>query len=386
MKKTGVLSSILLMLIVSVICLFLSEGIARIILDPVDYLNPTLVNDPVLRLRIKSGSGGHDRWGFRNRRVPESADVAILGDSQTYGHSAIASQSWPSHFAEMSHLETYNLGIGGYGPADYLHLVREKVPELHPDFVFVGLYFGNDMKDAFRSVYRKEAWRSYRDDTIDGLAELHENRAGVVERNENPQLQSGLLLKIRSWLGKHSVLYRAAGVSVIGSLVHYLEQNEASHAFQLTAGPNEVTHLLTYGHLNSTDYSQVAVREGLNITLQMMSEINQVADSLDYRLCVVIIPTKHLVYERYLEAQVTDSTHHQLLAIVESEKEMRTRVFDYFTQHQIQWVDALPFMREAVEAGEEIYPVAGDHPNGDGYAVIAEAAYSFLDSSGTRNR
>ena len=42
-----------------------------------------------------SAMAGFDQWGFRNREVPETADIVAVGDSHTYGNTARMVDSWP---------------------------------------------------------------------------------------------------------------------------------------------------------------------------------------------------------------------------------------------------------------------------------------------------
>src|SRR2546428_394876 len=80
-----------------VLSLFLAEGLARLALRPADYLSVEMVKDPVLGAVPSSSTraGGFDDWGFRNREVPETADIVVIGDSQTYGNTATMEDSWP---------------------------------------------------------------------------------------------------------------------------------------------------------------------------------------------------------------------------------------------------------------------------------------------------
>jgi hypothetical protein len=77
------LSNIALLLASSAFALPLCELIARLILNPVDYLWPVLVRDEILEIRPTGRSGGHDNWGFRNAKVPETAEIVTLGDSHS---------------------------------------------------------------------------------------------------------------------------------------------------------------------------------------------------------------------------------------------------------------------------------------------------------------
>jgi len=379
MKRSSRIAQLGLLAVVSVACLLLSEGAIRLVLRPVDFLTPTLVEHHALRHALEGGSGGHDAWGFRNRGVPSRVDVAVLGDSQTYGHSAPAVHSWPSHLARQSGLEVYNLGVGGYGPADYHYLLRETVPKLDPEVVLVGLYFGNDVKDAFRSVYKKAYWAGYRDPGIDGKSLLQQDVESVVDLNTNIATQSGLLGAAREWLGRHSVLYRALGASVVGALVHGFEHRTAEGRVAIEVGPVRQSQMLDVGRLSSTDLGLPAIRHGLDLTLRLLSEMAAEARAQGRRFGVVLIPTKHLVLEQDLVKSGVGEQYPQLLDVVRSEESMRTTVRVHLEEEGIAYVDALPALVGTVGRGERPYPEAGGHPNGVGYSQVARAALPLLE-------
>lgn len=95
------------------VSVLLAEGVLRLVLDPIDYLAVSIVPDPVLNHRIAPGASGHDDWGYRNRDVPERAEVLAIGDSMTYGIMAKSYESWPAQLAEIQNISTYNAALDG---------------------------------------------------------------------------------------------------------------------------------------------------------------------------------------------------------------------------------------------------------------------------------
>ena len=93
MRSKLKLGNIALLLASSAFALLLCELIARLILNPVDYLSPVLVRDETLGIRLPGKSDGHDNWGFRNAKVPETAEIVALGDSHSYGNTAKMNQA-----------------------------------------------------------------------------------------------------------------------------------------------------------------------------------------------------------------------------------------------------------------------------------------------------
>jgi hypothetical protein len=87
------LGNIALLLVSSAFALLLCELIARLILNRLIYLSAALVRDETLGIRLTGKSGGHDNRGFRNAKVPETAEIVALGDSHSYGNTAKMNQA-----------------------------------------------------------------------------------------------------------------------------------------------------------------------------------------------------------------------------------------------------------------------------------------------------
>jgi lysophospholipase L1-like esterase len=87
----------------------------RVFLNPAEFLQARLVDDPILGYRIAPYTTGHDALGFRNAHVPERVDVVAVGDSQTYGVSATRENSWPQQLGRLLGQSVYNMALGGYG-------------------------------------------------------------------------------------------------------------------------------------------------------------------------------------------------------------------------------------------------------------------------------
>ena len=83
------------MLLVSIgFALLFAEFVPRLVLNPVDLLKLDMIKDDVLvAAPSPSAMAEFDRWGFRNRKVPETADVVVVGDSHTYQPVAVVTGS-----------------------------------------------------------------------------------------------------------------------------------------------------------------------------------------------------------------------------------------------------------------------------------------------------
>jgi hypothetical protein len=94
-----------------------------------------------------------DRYGYRNPKNWERADVVLLGDSTTYGHG-VEETSTAAHFLRQDlGRSVVNLGWTGDSPVQYLARLRNYALPLHPRVVVV-FFYQNDLEDivAYRSA------------------------------------------------------------------------------------------------------------------------------------------------------------------------------------------------------------------------------------------
>ena len=79
----------------------------------------------------------------------------VLGDSVTYGIGAGNEEDYPSQLQKKmgSGVQVYNLGIGGYGFAEYYILYKQYNPQFKPDLLIIGTIPHNDTNDLQSSEW-----------------------------------------------------------------------------------------------------------------------------------------------------------------------------------------------------------------------------------------
>src|SRR5579864_4270611 len=96
MRLKSVLINLSVLVVSIGFALLLAEFVSRLVLNPADFLKLEVVHDDVLgAVPSPSAMAEFDRWGFRNSKVPETADIVAVGDSHTYGNTARMVDSWP---------------------------------------------------------------------------------------------------------------------------------------------------------------------------------------------------------------------------------------------------------------------------------------------------
>lgn len=369
------------------------ELLSRLALDPVDYLRPRLIPDPVLRHRVEPGSGGHDEWGFRNASVPSAVDIVAIGDSQTYGLSATSHDAWPSQLSRLSGRTVYNMALGGYGPVQYYYLLREKAPALHPALVVVGLYWGNDTAEAFSAAYFMDYWASFRDmgfvavhDSISASRVAMRRAAASAPATNRPGTPAAehATTAVRTWLTYHSVLYRFVfEASPLGEVLrtrvpHGVADSLVTDVY--VRGSKIHTQLAAPLRRGAVDLEDPQVREGVKVTIEAFRRMKAAADSEGVALLVAIIPSKERVYRRFLDD--TKATPHlgAIEEIAANEHAINERVKAALASMGMDYVDTTPALQEAART-TRIYPGNwNSHPNAAGYGVIARAIYEHIST------
>ncbi|MFQ5699781.1 MAG: hypothetical protein ACE5IL_16070 [Myxococcota bacterium] len=371
--RTSLLARAGLALASSAIGLVCVEGALRGVSSPVNFLMPTRVHDEALGSRVQAGSAGHDRWGFRNASVPERVEIVAIGDSQTYGVSATMTGSWPHQLAELADRSVYNLSLGGFGPLQYLYLLRERAVALRPRTVIVALYLGNDLADAYTSAHTLEYWSAYR--------QTSESRPFAGRGPRRGRAGDRVLGAWRDWLSRHSVLYRRLTLGLVGPFrfwdLKYL-QRDPSVALMEDPLHGISTGLTPQTRLAALDTADARVAEGLEITRRALREMAGFARERGLALLVVILPTKESVLAEHFDH--SRLTHARGLARqLEMEQRAARSLEAWLRDLGVPALSPLRALRRA-SFERQIYPTNRDgHPNAAGYRVIARQVAAALD-------
>src|SRR5271157_2518444 len=249
--------------------LLVCEFASRRILNPADYLSVEMVKNEVLGAVPAPGTSGFDAWGFRNRAVPKTADIVAIGDSHTYGNTARANESWPYVLGVLTGQQVYNMGMGGYGPNQYLYLLKTRALNLKPRIILCGLWLGDDFENAFTITYGLDHW-AY-------LRKLQVDKVNFDICDTSPPRPSSQK-NIRIWLSRHSVIYQLAfHASLVGRLQGQLQiknvsQSDGSATALIIPDKNILEAFRPRGMLNRLDQQSPYVREGMRITFELLKE------------------------------------------------------------------------------------------------------------------
>jgi hypothetical protein len=361
-----------------VVSLLLSEVLARLLLNPADILSAGVVQDSVLGITVAPNTSGFDTWGFRNKTVPSAAEVVAIGDSHTYGNTAGMEDAWPAVAARQTGLNVYNLGLGGYGPNQYYHLLTAKGLTLHPRWVICGLYMGDDFENAFLVTYGLEHWSYLRQERWEKVD------ANIWGSSEPPVWGAGL----RNWLSEHSMVYRLIFhgplFAMVKEGVRFKEVTESSDPYTtalIIKEQNIREAFRPIGIAERLDERSGPVREGMRITFHLLKEMDQVCKSEGCRFLVVIIPTKETVFSEYLERDPQLHLHDALMRVITNERSVKGALTDFLASAGIAYLDPLPMLKQSVSRQLYAQATRDMHPGKNGYRVIGEVVANYLNRS-----
>jgi len=379
LKSLGANASIAV--IATVVSLLLCEVGARVFLNAADYLSVTTRADDVLGITIAPNARGLDSWGFRNPAVPESAQVVALGDSHTFGNTATMNDAWPSVVSRETGLTVYNLGLGGYGPNQYYHLLMTRGLSLHPKWVLCGLYMGDDFENAYSITYGLDHWASLR------TGKRKSVNADIWDDSEPP----GPFKVVRNWLSRESVVYRlVVHGPVLGAVKEGVRFSRAARGQDPDVTVLEIPErkireaFRPAGIAARLDQGRDEVREGMRITFELLDRMNAACRAHGCAFGVVIIPTKETVSASELQAKPGLPLRDAVTRVISNERRARGDLEAFLDRERIPYVDTLPALRGAI--GEELYAktTADMHPGRNGYRVIAGAVSQFIRRQETR--
>ena len=350
--------------------LLVAELGSRLILNPSDYLGVGMVNDEVLGAAPSpTAKAGFDEWGFRNRKVPETAEIVAVGDSHTFGNTATMDESWPSVFARVAGRNVYNMGMGGYGPNQYFYLSQTKALRLKPRMIIWGLYMGDDFENAYSITYGLDHWAYLRGHAAENV------NFDIWETPASPSWHK----HFRIWLSQRSIIYQLLFHTAWGGRL----QGEAQIRNAPQLYPDVATTLVIPNKnileafrpksmLSRLDQQSAGVQEGMRITFELLKQMNEICQQKHIQFVVVVIPIKEAVFSDYLEHNSKLPLSDVLDRLLENERVARQKTIKFLSDSSIPYVDPLPALKSSVQ--QELYArtAADMHPSKNGYRVIAE--------------
>ena len=294
--------------------------------------------------------------------MPNACDIAVTGDSCTYGIGVASEHAWPMLLGHKTGLCVYNAAMGAWGVLQY-GMIFPELLKMRPKTVLVAISMGTDFLEAFLychnypSTYAKRFWKPEYDAYMEDMPVL----SFAQQRAEMFQ-QLIVQYKGRPW----------------SEFMETVRQSDIPDAVCATVAGKP--YLLTpRTRFLQQDLNSNPVRAGLEISQGILSDIKEAAALGSVNLMVVLVPTKeYLVYRTNLDREMEPSRSLEELGRAESE--LTSLCSDWLNRERIHHLDLSPLLADLLHMN--IYKLGNPdgHPTAEGHIAMASMVQRALAS------
>jgi len=303
---------LLLTLFSAFIGLAICEGALRLL--GYKYSGSTYTADPLLGWSLRPGAGAWEAdegvaWskinshGFRDRerslnKPPGVYRIAVLGDSGAEARQVDMDKTYISltekelnrrHCFGESEVEALNFGVPGYGTAQELIMLRERVWKFSPDMIVLHVFTGNDIFNNHRALNVSTPDLAPYFLLKDGKLTLDDSFRQAPAFNPTRIKLKGIAADIVNSSVLLQMVYKLRRVSAQQNEMGRMSATKVSN--DTNAPPPDYQRYLAF--LPPTIPSMV---EAWQVTDALIAEFGKETRSHHTPLLIMITPTKHQTY------------------------------------------------------------------------------------------
>ncbi len=280
-----------------------------------------------------------DQHGFRNIEVTlEEADLAIIGDSQTYGINVSTKNNFPSIIASMTGRKVYNFGVSSYGI--YQHkILLDLATQFNFRDVVLALYPANDISNSCK-VTTSDYWKDYATSVGLTLPDCSETDTTGKKTARKASLSAFIDKVLKT-------LRYTATVDALKTLIwdRITVDKVNTQAFFLVGENQAVLKERVNKHATEASFDSLLGKINLENSKKFLKEAQDKLKRSSIRFVVVLIPSKERVLLEWAKRSV--QVHDPEFAIlIANEIALTAKYKEFFDRQAITYVDALPYVLE----------------------------------------
>ncbi len=298
-----------------------------------------ILQDPIINVRARQffpdiGSmGPNDLLGFRNRAVPNDADIIVIGDSHTYGNNVIMWENWP-HILEANlpkNVSVYSMATGGWGGVQYFYAFAKSLA-LVPRIVIIAFYTGNDSLETFSMAYGSEKWSYF-------------------------------------------IIDKTLTKSDVPEIIFPTPPSDHWAVSFSDGGSTVFTPKLRHGSIQK----HPAVDAGYKIMVNIASFISEKCKEENIKVIFTIIPTKEWVYFKKIKKEGIEMIPTYEALVVDESSRISNFSRELLSIDNAVYIDVASKLQNAALGPVALYPEnVNGHPLKKGYRIIAETIQPFI--------
>jgi hypothetical protein len=340
----------------------------------------------------------------------ERADIVVFGDSLVYG------AAWPQWVGVALHRTVYQIGVGGYGPAQYALLLDEALA-LEPKVIIATFDDADDIYDSYHFVYRiGDFKRSTLDPVIESsftLTNVKSQEALARAETIDPELlrqkyldckkpveipdprlqvmhdvlaspllaplrKEGMMQRAMAFLTRHSALIKVVRKRLVPTAS---AEDVWLHLCPSYSNKKLATRFNPGYRILVLDDTDPRIVEGERIALLAYRLIAQRCRPPHCAFYVMMIPTKETAFRARVESSLGNQPY--MVDLWNAEGRARANAHAFFAREHIAAIDTLPLLEALIASDVNPYRNDADgHPSQAGYDAIARAVVERLERDG----
>jgi hypothetical protein len=303
-----------------------------------------------------------DEQGFRNSHTTKSADIAVLGDSfMEYGDNE-ADTFGKRLEKKLPGLVVVNLGKSGYGPFQYLEVLKNYGIDKKPKDVLFGFYEGNDLKDIEAYLEWKKGHRK------GDYGEIHAALTGNLLQRYTMALRG----TIRS-IGRQTSLLVNLGISKIWQRRGYIHPR----VIVVKLG-NEIYRMLFVPELGEKPIEELLRTAEVKKLRMILRDFKILCEKHSIDPTILYIPSVSNIYAGYSTMESGSSWLGRRQGQIRAKKNLEQTVVNLSQELGLELINLSPVYEAAAQEGKMLYYALDSHWNAEGREVAATFVAEML--------
>ena len=309
-----------------------------------------------------------DENGFRNGQARERTDIIAIGDSYLEWGNTEADTFVRRLESKLPGLTATNLGKSGYGPPQYLEVLKRYGVKYQPKYALLAFFEGNDVHDT-KAYF---SWKSGQTENLPyfpyRMAQLSFVRRYLLALNSQATF---IKATFSYWaeLALNSMAQRQGYAYDIHPDLALISLGDGS------------THKMKFvEHLDTRSPKEMLVSEEWQQLKTVLAEIRAASEKNGIALVVIYIPAAAHVYAQYS----TPQSGKNWLRIRDQQIQVKTNTEEAMSQVAqdlgIGLISLSPVLEEAASQGKLLYYPLDPHWNPEGTELAARYVADVLKS------
>jgi PAS domain S-box-containing protein len=307
-----------------------------------------------------------DKHGFRNSVSSDSAEIIAVGDSSfEYGDSTADTFTGRLE-KKLTGLKVINLSKSGYGPHQYLAVLKRFGVTYKPKYALFGFCEGNDITNI-RNYLRWKSGAMENDESF-----LRFSQSSFLRRYWAAMEMAAVSIRRSSSFTIESILDKVARIGGYGYEIH-------PRLARLKLGEGTDERVLFVDRLEATGSTEKMLRQEEWRELEkILLEIKEFSAQHGIVPILVYIPGATHIYARFS----TDTSGQSWLSVRDSQiaaRENTANAVRRLAQNlDISLIDLSPPSERAAKEGKLLYERLDSHWNSDGRELAASSVADYL--------